>query len=312
MERWTAEKDRQAGFSQEFRTPVKGYQEASQQRSTTANLNSHEQFSFDKMVHRQKMALKYCSANLNELLCSDIKFKSPANLVKVNPSTPARHDWDGSAFFEIVQEYDSAAKFMASKLNLDMTIRKDSLHSLKLREEDLMKESSFGPQPSFEFGHAYRNEFHVDDGYGLPRPSFQVRSSALPGQYALGDACSNSEEFRKRKRKNNLQLKILKNEFSKGDCWNKEKISQVAQITGLSESQVYKWCWDQKKKMEEQENQCKQDAGKMRIESQLRAALMDFGEDDFAFPAELGKPANSLSKRKPERQPFGLVQKTRY
>ena len=30
--------------------------------------------------------------------------------------------------------------------------------------------------------------------------------------------------------------------------WTKEKINKMAQITGLSQSQVYKWCWDQKKK----------------------------------------------------------------
>ena len=30
--------------------------------------------------------------------------------------------------------------------------------------------------------------------------------------------------------------------------WTKEKIVRMAGITGLSQSQVYKWCWDQKKK----------------------------------------------------------------
>lgn len=30
--------------------------------------------------------------------------------------------------------------------------------------------------------------------------------------------------------------------------WTKEKITKMAEITGLSQSQVYKWCWDQKKK----------------------------------------------------------------
>jgi hypothetical protein len=30
--------------------------------------------------------------------------------------------------------------------------------------------------------------------------------------------------------------------------WTKEKIVRMAEVTGLSQSQVYKWCWDQKKK----------------------------------------------------------------
>ena len=32
----------------------------------------------------------------------------------------------------------------------------------------------------------------------------------------------------------------------------------MAKITGLSQSQVYKWCWDQKKKQMKRENQQKQ------------------------------------------------------
>lgn len=56
-------------------------------------------------------------------------------------------------------------------------------------------------------------------------------------------------DVKKRKRKNNQQLQILKVEYEKvGGIWNKEKILKVAKITGLSESQVYKWVWDQKKK----------------------------------------------------------------
>ncbi len=30
--------------------------------------------------------------------------------------------------------------------------------------------------------------------------------------------------------------------------WTKQKIVKMAEVTGLSQSQVYKWCWDQKKK----------------------------------------------------------------
>lgn len=59
------------------------------------------------------------------------------------------------------------------------------------------------------------------------------------------------EEIKKRKRKSNIQLKLLKQELEKEDFWDKEKISQVSSATGLSESQVYKWFWDQKKKKSE-------------------------------------------------------------
>lgn len=59
-----------------------------------------------------------------------------------------------------------------------------------------------------------------------------------------------SEEngIKKRKRKSTTQIKLLKQELDGEMNWTKEKIVRMAQITGLSQSQVYKWCWDQKKK----------------------------------------------------------------
>jgi hypothetical protein len=41
---------------------------------------------------------------------------------------------------------------------------------------------------------------------------------------------------------------MLKQELDGEMNWTKEKICQMAEVTGLSQSQVYKWCWDQKKK----------------------------------------------------------------
>lgn len=58
-------------------------------------------------------------------------------------------------------------------------------------------------------------------------------------------------EAKKRRRKSNIQLRILKNELDNDENWSKEKIFKVSKLTGLSESQVYKWCWDQKKKRDD-------------------------------------------------------------
>ena len=54
----------------------------------------------------------------------------------------------------------------------------------------------------------------------------------------------NSNEAKKRRRKSNVQLRILKQELDCDENWSKEKIFKVSKMTGLSESQVYKWCWD--------------------------------------------------------------------
>ena len=54
--------------------------------------------------------------------------------------------------------------------------------------------------------------------------------------------------MRKRKRKSTAQIKVLKAELDVEATWSKEKIVEMSDRTGLSQSQVYKWWWDQKKK----------------------------------------------------------------
>eukprot|EP00826_Nyctotherus_ovalis_P058948 TRINITY_DN8155_c0_g1_i1.p1 TRINITY_DN8155_c0_g1~~TRINITY_DN8155_c0_g1_i1.p1 ORF type:complete len:201 (+),score=52.05 TRINITY_DN8155_c0_g1_i1:260-862(+) len=54
--------------------------------------------------------------------------------------------------------------------------------------------------------------------------------------------------IRRRKRKNMDQLKLLYNEYKKNPNWNKTTMAEMAQKTGLTEAQVYKWSWDQKRK----------------------------------------------------------------
>jgi len=53
---------------------------------------------------------------------------------------------------------------------------------------------------------------------------------------------------KRRKRKTLDQMKILMEEFLKNPSWPKSIMPEVASKVGLSEAQVYKWGWDQKKK----------------------------------------------------------------
>ncbi len=41
---------------------------------------------------------------------------------------------------------------------------------------------------------------------------------------------------------------MLQEEYEKNPTWSKVTMLEVAQKTGLSEAQVYKWGWDQKRK----------------------------------------------------------------
>ena len=56
------------------------------------------------------------------------------------------------------------------------------------------------------------------------------------------------KEKRKRNRKNNEIVKILIEEFHKHPYWNREFIRELSEKIGLSDSQIYKWNWDYKKK----------------------------------------------------------------
>ncbi len=55
-------------------------------------------------------------------------------------------------------------------------------------------------------------------------------------------------DFKKRSRKSGDQIKQLNEIYKTCTEWNKNKISEIALSTGLSENQVYKWIWDQKRK----------------------------------------------------------------
>ena len=57
--------------------------------------------------------------------------------------------------------------------------------------------------------------------------------------------------IKKRQRKSFDQLHILAQEFSNCLDWDKDSISKLAKKTGLSEAQIYKWSWDQKKKVQQ-------------------------------------------------------------
>ena len=53
----------------------------------------------------------------------------------------------------------------------------------------------------------------------------------------------------KRKRKNKAQIKKLEEEFSKNPHWSNEDVDRISKELKLDRSQVYKWNWDQKKKL---------------------------------------------------------------
>lgn len=61
---------------------------------------------------------------------------------------------------------------------------------------------------------------------------------------------SRRKSIKRRKRKSMDQLHILSQEFKTIAEWDKEMMTRLAKKTGLSEAQIYKWSWDQKKKLQ--------------------------------------------------------------
>lgn len=51
------------------------------------------------------------------------------------------------------------------------------------------------------------------------------------------------------KRKTKNQVKMLEIELENNPHWTNEDMAVIAKKTGLSKSQVYKWNWDQRKKL---------------------------------------------------------------
>lgn len=56
------------------------------------------------------------------------------------------------------------------------------------------------------------------------------------------------KEKRRRHRKNDEQFDFLHDRFAKNPFWDKSEMKKLARQTGLKESQIYKWNWDQRKK----------------------------------------------------------------
>jgi hypothetical protein len=81
---------------------------------------------------------------------------------------------------------------------------------------------------------------------------------------------------RRRFRKNEIQVKVLIQEFDKNRFWSKKLVLELSAKTGLTESQVYKWNWDYRKKIRKSEKlptenkfSCKETLMPGRLESEI-------------------------------------------
>lgn len=59
-------------------------------------------------------------------------------------------------------------------------------------------------------------------------------------------------------------------EFDKDPNWSKETCNKVSKATGLTESQVYKWGWDQKNKIDKDPLSCSKFTNEMSFLNQCQ------------------------------------------
>jgi len=101
---------------------------------------------------------------------------------------------------------------------------------------------------------------------------------------------SRKRTLKRRKRKSMDQLRTLQGEFEKSADWGKDFVASLAAATGLSEAQVYKWGWDQKKKQ----------LGREKTEN-----WADFSIADLFAPLTTPSPLPDPTL-KPDSRPTGL------
>ena len=82
-------------------------------------------------------------------------------------------------------------------------------------------------------------------------------------------------------------------EFKKCADWTKEQVTKLSESSGLSESQVYKWAWDQKKKLQSSSN--------------YKIGGMSSVASDDAMPA----PAQQQTKNDDDGSTLGQAEVTR-
>ena len=77
--------------------------------------------------------------------------------------------------------------------------------------------------------------------------------SSLQSLQSWKSLTSRRKTNNKRERKSVNQLQTLQKEFEISYDWSRDDITRLSQQTGLSEGQIYKWSWDQKKKSQASE-----------------------------------------------------------
>lgn len=104
----------------------------------------------------------------------------------------------------------------------------------------------------------------------------------------------------KRKRKSERDLSLLREELKKDLMWTREKITELSKRLTMSETQVYKWWWDQTrkrvKKLSKKDHTKKKGRIQLTLESLPDKELIIPSTDEFGgYSSRLRLSDNSSS-----------------
>jgi len=140
-----------------------------------------------------------------------------------------------------------------------------------------------------------------------PRPKMKHKQKKKPSVDENG-----KKIIRRRKRKSYEQLQQLIKEFQANPDWSKENMIEVSRKTGLSEAQVYKWGWDQKRKMLDPNHDIHEELKMYKREQDEEQSDSNSGIYKMKLPSSLKKPSKVTSEfQVPEDKVDRNVTKTR-
>ena len=116
---------------------------------------------------------------------------------------------------------------------------------MKTRTRMNLAHSIYAASKKNAFSKKSSRNISMEDYYSYESDASSENSTAPNSQQVSPDF----KPKRKRSRKSKNQIVVLQNEFILENEWNKNEVRRLANITGLSESQVYKWAWDYRKKL---------------------------------------------------------------
>ena len=246
--------------------------------------------SLDKIMNKDPS--KYCSLNFNELLDSDMKYKSPSKLCTLKMSfSPWQKMEERNLSIGQSPNISSGYKIHLKNEN-DAYLNRIVEPSISTLQARLL--NAIDP-PIY-----HDRNFYLQQSAQSKEPIYRKRVD--------GNSERLDSSLRKRKRKSNQQLKILKAEFEKSTDWSKDVISEVAKKTGLTESQVYKWCWDQKRKMEGEADRSDRDFDSVKGPTPSKCSISKnmYLQGYYNKRSKDCSNENTLRSLK-KRKPFGVV-----